>query len=121
MYPSMPASGLRGLIAAAIFGVLASGLSAVSAADPGPASRTVKFGDLDLSAPSGARVLYTRIRAAAQVVCSYYWFATEADKAGCVRDVTADAVADINQPALSAVYSAKNRTSVPTSLLSHRR
>jgi UrcA family protein len=50
-----------------------------------------------------------RIRAAAQVVCSYYWLATETDKARCVRDATADAVTKINQPALSALYNAKNR------------
>jgi UrcA family protein len=81
----------------------------------------VKFADLDISNPSGAHVLYRRIRAAAQVVCSYYFFATDTDKARCVRDATADAVTKINQPALSAVYNANNKTSAPSGLVSQTR
>jgi UrcA family protein len=81
----------------------------------------VKFADLNISNPSGAHVLYMRILAAAQVVCSYHWFATDADKASCVRGAMADAVTKINQPALSAVYSAKNKTPVPSSFVSQSR
>src|SRR5215475_13630597 len=110
MNPSTTSSGLRGAVAAAIFGVLTLSLSVVSAADPSSASRTVKFADLNISNPSGAHALYARIRAAAQVVCSYYWFATDTDKARCVRDATADAVTRINQPALFAVYDAANKS-----------
>jgi UrcA family protein len=121
MNPSITSTGLRGLIATAIFGVLASSLSVVSAADPSAASRTVKFADLDTSNPSGAHVLYRRIRAAAQVVCSYYFFATDTDRARCVRDATAHAVTEINQPALSAVYNANNKTSLPSGLVSQSR
>jgi UrcA family protein len=114
-------SGLRGLIATAIFGFLGLGLCVVAAADPSAESRTVKFADLDISDPSSAHVLYRRIRAAAQVVCSYYFFATDSDKARCVRDATADAVTRINQPALSAVYNANNKTSAPSGLVSQTR
>jgi UrcA family protein len=121
MNPSTPSTGLRGLVATAIFVVFASSLSVVAAADPSSASRTVKFADLNVSSPSGAHALYMRILAAAQVVCSHYWFATDADKAGCVRDAIADAVTRINQPALSAVYTASNRTPVPSSLVSQSR
>jgi UrcA family protein len=121
MNPSNPSTRVRGLVATAIFVVLALGLSIVSAADPSSASRTVRFADLNMSTPSGAHVLYTRILAAAQVVCSYYSFATDADKARCVLEATADAVTKINQPAMSAVYNAKNRTPVPTSLVSQSR
>jgi len=120
MNPSTSSTGLRGLVATAIFVVLAPSLSTVSAADPTSASRTVKFADLNISNPSGAHVLYMRILAAAQVVCSYYSFATDAEKASCVRDATADAVIKINQPALSAVYNAKNKPPVP-SLVSQSR
>lgn len=105
MHPSTTCR-LCGLIATGILGFLGLGLCVVAAADPSAESRTVKFADLDLSNPSGAHTLYRRIRAAAQVVCSYYFFATDTDKAGCVRDATADAVKKINQPALSAVYNA---------------
>lgn len=121
MNPSTTSTGLRGLIAAAIFGFLGLGLCVVAAADPSDESRTVKFADLNLSNPSDAHVLYRRIRAAAQVVCSYHFFATDTDKARCVRDATADAVTRINQPALSAVYDANNKTSVASGLVSQRR
>ena len=121
MNPSSPASGVRGLVVTAIFVALAASPGIVSAADPSSASRVVRFADLNISNPSGAHVLYGRIRAAAQVVCSYYFFATDTDKARCVRDATADAVTKINQPALSAVYNANNETSVPSGLVSQRR
>jgi UrcA family protein len=113
--------GLPGLMATAIFGFLGLGLCVVAAADPSAESRTVKFPDLDVSNPSSAHVLYRRIQAAAQVVCSYHFFATDTDKARCVREATADAVTKINQPALSAVYSANNKTSAPSRLVSQPR
>ena len=121
MNPSTTSTGLRGLIATAIFGFLGLGLCAGASADPSAESRTVKFADLNLSDPSGAHVLYRRIRAAAEVVCSSYFFATDTEKARCVRDATADAVTKINQPALSAVYNANNRTSLPSGLVSQSR
>jgi len=121
MSPPIPSTGLRRLVASAIFGVLAASPSIVSAADPNSAIRTVKFADLNISGASGAHVLYMRILAAAQVVCSYNSFATDAGKARCVRDAIADAVTKINQPALSAVYNAKNKTPVPSALVSQTR
>lgn len=113
MNPSAASTGIRGLIAAAIFGVLGLGLCAVATADPGAAARTVKFADLNTSNRSSAHVLYMRIRAAAQVVCSYYFFATDTDKAECVRDATTAAVIKVNRPALCAVYNAHNKTLAP--------
>jgi UrcA family protein len=101
--------GLRGLIASAILAVSGPGLCSVAAADPGAESRTVKFADLDLSRAAGAHALYRRIRAAAQVACSHYFFATDTDREHCVREATADAVTRINRPALSAVYDSNNR------------
>jgi len=121
MNTSTPSTGLRGLIATAIFGALASSFSAVSAADPSSASVTVKYADLNIASPSGALVLYERIRAAAQSACSYYWFKTDADEARCVRNTIAKAVAKVNQPALSAVYDAKYKTSAPSPLVSQSR
>jgi UrcA family protein len=121
MIPSTTSAGLRCVIASAIFGFLGLSFSALAAADPSVESRTVRFADLNLSDPSGAHVLYRRIRAAAVVVCSHYFFATDTDKARCVRDATTDAVSKINQPALSAVYNANNRPSVPSDLVSLNR
>ena len=120
MHPSTT-SRIHGLIASGILGFLSLGLCVGAAADPSAESRTVKFADLDISNPSGAHVLYRRIRAAAQVVCSSYFFATDTDKARCVRDATADAVTKINQPALSAVYNANNKTSASSGLGSRSR
>jgi UrcA family protein len=118
MNTSTASTGLRGLIAAAIFGALASSFSAVSAADPSSVSITVKFADLNISKPSGARVLYKRIRAAALDACSYYWFETDAAEARCVHDAIANTVTKINQPELSAVFNAQYKTPVPNALVS---
>jgi UrcA family protein len=121
MNTSTASTGLPGLIATAIIATLASSFSAVSVADPSSASVTVKFADLHISSPSGALVLYERIRAAAQGACSYFWFKTDADEARCVHDSIANAVSKIKQPELSAVDNAKNKTSVPSSLVSQSR
>jgi len=118
MNTSSPSTGLRGLIATAIFVALASSFGAVSAADPSSASITVKYADLDIASPSGARVLYERIRAAAQSACSYFWFKTDADEARCLQNTIAKAVTKVNQPALSAVYDAKYKTAAPSPLVS---
>ena len=121
MNASTTSCGLHGFIAPMIFGLLASSISAVSVADPSAATRTVTFSDLNISTPSGAHLLYRRIRSAAQVVCSHHFFLTDTDKARCVRDATADAVTRINQPALSAVYNANYETPVPSGLVSQTR
>jgi UrcA family protein len=122
MSTSIASTGLRGLIATAILGALASSFSAVSAADPSSSvSVTVKFADLKVSNPASALVLYERIRAAAQGACSYYWFKTDADEAACVHDAIANAVAKVNQPELSAVYNAKYKTLPSGTLVSQSR
>jgi len=118
MNTSTPSTGLRGLIATAIFGALALSFSAVSAADPSSASITVKYADLDLASPSGARAVYERIRAAAQSACNYFWFKTDADEARCLQNTIAKAVTKVNQPALTAVYNAKYKISAPSTLVS---
>jgi len=116
-------TGLRGLIATAIFGALAASFSAVSAADASskPINVNVKFADLNLSSPAGARVLYERIRAAAENACSYYWFNSDADQIRCVHDAIANTVTKVDRPALFSVYNAKNKTPLPTALVSQSR
>ena len=108
-------------IATSIVACLALCFSAVSAADPSSASITVKYADLNIASPSGALVLYERVRAAAQSACSYFWFKTDADEARCVHSTIANAVARVNQPALSAVYNAKYAASAPNLLVSQGR
>jgi UrcA family protein len=108
-------------VATAIFGALASSFSAASTADPNPVSITVKYADLNIASSSGALVLYERIQTAAQAACSYYWFKTDADDARCVKSAITNAVTQVNQPTLSAVYNAKFKISTPSPLLSQRR
>ena len=121
MNTSTASTGLRSLTATAIFGALAASFCATSTADSRPVSVTVKFADLNISSPSGALVLYNRIRTAAQSACAYYWFKTDADEARCVQNTIAKAVAKVNQPALSAVYDAKYKTAAPSPLVSQSR
>jgi UrcA family protein len=114
-------SPLRNLIAAAIFSALASGATAVSAAaDSTDAPRiVVKYGDLDVSNPQGAAVLYHRIRSAAESVCPDFERSDLGSKArtdACVHKAIADAVITVNQPALFAQYNAKNRVPLPIML-----
>ena len=118
MNVSSRSTGLRGLIATAIFGALAASFSAVSAADPSSAPINVKYADLNIATPSGALVLYERIRAAAKNACNYFWFKTDADEARCVQQTIANAVTKVDQPALSAVYNAKYKISAPSTLVS---
>ena len=118
MNTSYPSTGLRGLIATAILGTLTSSFSTVSAADPSSAGVTVKYADLNIASPSGALVLYQRIQAAARSACAYFWFETDADEARCLHHTIAKAVTQVNQPALSAIYNAKFRTSAPSALVS---
>ncbi len=109
-------------IATALFGAVVSSFEVLPAvADSFDVPQvTVKFGDLNISSPAGATVLYGRIRAAAEKVCSPY------DRSGlgakmhlnaCIDKAILGAVSKLNAPALSAVYSAKTGKDVPTTRL----
>lgn len=121
MNPSNSSYCAASLVALGLSVLLASSPNIVSAADPTAASRTVKFADLNISNASDAHRLYMRILAAAQVVCSYVPFASDADTVACVQKAVADAVTRIHQPELSAVYNAKNSTPVSGNLVSQSR
>jgi UrcA family protein len=106
------ANRFRSLIATALFGVLSSSLAALPAAADSfePLQVTVMFGDLDVSHSQGAAVLYRRIFAAAEKVCSPYdggGLSNKMQRDACVNKAIVDAVTAVNQPALLAVYSAK--------------
>ena len=122
MNPPIHATGLRRLSAAVLCGVMASNFAAPPAAeaeDFAALKVKVKFSDLDVTHPQGATVLYRRIKAAAETVCSPYWatgFAARANVYDCVRSAIAEAVTAVDQPALSQVYGAK--THMPLTLRS---
>jgi len=64
------ALALATTLAAALAATLATTLATATPALAGSApSVAVRYGDLDLSRPEGARALYTRLQAAAQRVC----------------------------------------------------
>ena len=72
-------------------------------------SVTVKYHDLDLSPPAGARALYGRITAAARQVCGYEGrsFTDHAFWSGCYRGAVTDAVAKVGSPLLTAVHTGR--------------
>jgi len=98
----------RGLIATGILTALISSFGAVcSAADADVPKTIVRYADLDVSTAQGAAALYSRIRSAAEGVCSSLDrddLAAMLRWRGCVKQAIAGAVAKIDRPALTAVY-----------------
>jgi UrcA family protein len=118
MNPVTTSIKLRGLIASAIIGVVASGFAAECiAVETGDAPQVVvHYADLNVSSPQGAAVLYVRIRRAADSVCpgiNLSDLASKARKYACVHKAIADAVITVNQPALFAQYNANNSSPLP--------
>jgi UrcA family protein len=93
---------------------LAVGAQMAHAADPTDASlRHVKvlYSDLDLTSIDGATTLYRRLQSAAESVCAEH--GTKGPGSvfrvkTCVSAAVSAAVADINQPTLTAYYRAKH-------------
>ena len=107
----------RRLTAAAAVAAFAAGFTVTAQADQSTDAPqvTVKYADLSVSSPQGAAALYHRIRAAAMTVCQPLDESNLASKqttAACIHKAVADAVAEVDQPALSAVYREKNRLPV---------
>jgi UrcA family protein len=96
------------LCALVAFGVESRAAPAEPAAHPPSASRTVRFGDLDLGTARGAKALYWRIRTAARSVCGVYErpddFLPSASFDACVKSAMDSAVAAVASPAFSAYY-----------------
>jgi UrcA family protein len=93
----------------ALFGLAPAAALADPPAVPVTATRSTKvpLADLDLDTPAGARVAYERIRRVAERLCddredpwSRYHAATYN---ACVRETVADAVRQIQAPALAAL------------------
>ena len=108
-----PATTFRSLITTAIVSALALSFTGIcNAADSTDAPQTiVKYGDLAITTPQGATALYARLRVAAGQVCGTVDGRDLDAKARvdvCVQKAIKDAVTTINQPAVFAVYAAKN-------------
>jgi UrcA family protein len=115
-------SKTRRFAASALLIAAASSFAGISsAADTDPLLALVEYGDLNVSSPEGATVLYTRIRTAAEQVCRPFDsrdLAFKRVKDNCMHNAIASAVAKVDQPALSSAYNAKNGISKPAMLVS---
>ena len=113
-------TNLPRLVAATVLGTLAFGCAAVcTAGDNGDVPQAVvKFRDLNLSSPDGAAALYGRIKVAAHDVCRSLGtdirdLPVMSAHDTCVHIAVRNAVAKVNQPALSAIYNARNSDPLP--------
>jgi UrcA family protein len=82
---------------------LCSTLSTTAEAEDVP-SKVVKFSDLDITTPNGAKVLYQRIRAAAQDVCDVSIGGDPIMRVGtkvCIDKAIDSAVKRVNAPMLT--------------------
>jgi UrcA family protein len=103
------------LIAGALLTALISSVSGIAAAEG--AQKAVTYTELNASSAQGAAVLYNRIRAASAEVCSpldHGDLASKMHRKACMQRAIVDAVSQVNQPALTAVYNARNGGSLPT-------
>jgi len=88
----------------------AGAASATTAASPGDAatksnSVSVRYREIQLATTRGAQTLYSRIDRAAQEVCDDTGeLALKASFAACERSAIADAVAQVDNTRLTAVY-----------------
>jgi len=101
---------IRTRLLTAIYCVLgAAGVCALAAsagAEESLPSKTVRYSDLDISHPAGAKTLYDRIRAAARDVCALSIAGDPVLRGGgkaCVDTAIDDAVRKVNAPELTSL------------------
>lgn len=110
----MPRFKLKILVSCALAGLFVSPFSAFASIGSNlgePASRVVGYGDLDLSRDSGVATLYSRINSAARAVCEpldVIMLKLLRERFDCRQDAVARAVSEVNSPALTSYYLAKN-------------
>lgn len=74
----------------------------------------VRYDDLNLSREAGVRKLYARIKDAADVVCAPFngrQLSQRMNQVACVTSAMERAVRQVNEPALTHYYLARNPTS----------
>ncbi len=80
------------------------GLTTIAGADIlAPLTKTVRFDDLNVTTPAGAKVLYGRIQAAAHEVCPLGMYTLQMEQAqrACIKQAVDNAVKGVNSPALT--------------------
>jgi len=101
---------LLGLIIT-VFPVITSAAGSVKIADG--QALTVKYADLDLTGAEGVKILYQRLKSAANQVCgvrvgSRDVFSVAVLKEQCVKNALAQAIQSINNDSLNALYYSNN-------------
>ena len=85
--------------------LLTGGWAASNAfADEEVRSEKVKFQDLNVDTPEGAKALYGRIHAAAKRVCSETDPVLKVAEAACARKAMSNAIQSLELPQLTAYY-----------------
>ncbi len=91
--------------------LVGSGTAFADAAQPkpfDPAPITVRYHDLNLASPEGARVLYGRITVAARKICgpnfAQFYPGVRSKWKDCYKATVDDAVKQVNAPALTALH-----------------
>src|ERR1700682_5312461 len=81
-------------------------LAASAGAEESLPSKTVRYSDLDISHPAGAKALYSRIRAAARDVCALSMAGDPVLRvaaSACVDTAIDNAVRKVNAPELTSL------------------
>jgi UrcA family protein len=102
------------LIVTVVSALWLTGETSLTLADPPKAppavekSTTIRFADLNLESPEGARALYSRIRSAAGSLCGEQFSLWDGNRSrewnDCYRTTIEHAVVRLNRPALTAVH-----------------
>lgn len=103
---------------ATLAGAIILGVASITTAtaDAGSVSRVVKYGDLDLNSPEGAKTLYKRISIAAESLCDRLESRVLTQHRvfmRCVRESVNRAVADVDRPALTQYASTRGYVPAP--------
>jgi UrcA family protein len=97
------------LVAAALIVLACAASSGRVVAQPAQfTTKTVAFGDLNLDSDQGAKILYARLRHAAQDVCVPLEDSRELSRKAnwqtCVDSALASAIRQVNKPRVNALY-----------------
>ncbi len=95
------AAGFLSLGGAAIVGTALASEPLSTSTTNSSVTHPVGYGDLDISTAKGARILYLRIRYAAETLCENAATWSKKEGQACVNKALNDAVARVNAPLLT--------------------
>jgi UrcA family protein len=115
---------IRRTLAVGIVSACALGFGTITAAadELGVPKANIRYSDLNLATPQGAKVLYERIISASYAVCQSFGRdrndnADPSALQACRKKIVADAVTKIGRPALYAVYNARSAKPLPAPIV----